>query len=110
MVFVMEYCPRGSVLNLLEEPENHHGLQDIDIITLIANIGMSPSNTHVRYSTSHGTSLYYIGTIKLIDRHTYIDLTLILPITQILYKYQQRTQLIDIIHVTVVNNSIQYLI
>lgn len=56
MVFVMEFCPRGSVLSLLEEPENHHGLHDIDIISLMSNIGTSHSNVGTSHSDI-GTSL-----------------------------------------------------
>lgn len=37
-VFVMEFCSRGSVLSLLEDPENHNGLHDRDIIALLSDI------------------------------------------------------------------------
>lgn len=48
-VLVMEYCSGGSLLNLLEEPENAFGLAETEFLIVLQCVGKHFS--HV-YSTS----------------------------------------------------------
>lgn len=38
-VLVMEYCPGGSLLSLLEEPENAFGLPETEFLTVLQCVG-----------------------------------------------------------------------
>ena len=36
---VMEYCPMGSLFDVLQEPENYFGLDEREFLLLLDNVG-----------------------------------------------------------------------
>uniref|UniRef100_A0A3Q2DRI8 Inhibitor of nuclear factor kappa B kinase subunit epsilon n=1 Tax=Cyprinodon variegatus TaxID=28743 RepID=A0A3Q2DRI8_CYPVA len=54
-VLVMEYCSGGSLLNLLEDPENAFGLPEAEFLTVLQCIGRFPPGSSVLPAAGRGS-------------------------------------------------------
>lgn len=62
-VLIMEYCSGGSLLTLLEEPENAFGLSESEFLIVLHCVGKFQGYSFVK---GDGTrSLHIRGTIKM---------------------------------------------
>lgn len=67
-VLVMEFCSGGSLLNLLEEPENAFGLPESEFLIVLQCVGKNQqSKLSVRYENSQISR--FCSTQALVKRH-----------------------------------------
>lgn len=48
-VLVMELCSGGSLLNLLDEPENSFGLSESEFVIVLQCVGETPNITNITH-------------------------------------------------------------
>lgn len=56
-VLVMEFCSGGSLLNLLEKPENAYGLCESEFLIVLQCVGKTPKmTTHFKFAIKMSNS------------------------------------------------------